>query len=175
MNWSAAVKERGDKWRVRLGKYKYVGIVILVGICLLLLPEMGHSENTQSAPALGALEEFCLEEVERKLSSTLSEIEGAGQVSVMLTLKAGPRQILAQDGKRATKDGDSDLTTTTVVLSKGSGQQDTVLLQQLSPQYQGALVVCPGGGDPAVKLKLVEAVSALTGLGADKISICKGK
>ena len=37
-----------------------------------------------------------------------------------------------------------------------------------------ALVVCPGGNDPAVKLQISEAVAALTGLGADKISICKG-
>ena len=145
-----------------------------MGTCLLLLPEMGSGEDAQSVPTFGAMEEFSLEEVEQKLSDTLSQIDGAGRVSVMLTLKAGPRQILAQDGQKKEEDGGSDLTTTTVVISKGSGQQETVLLQQISPQYQGALVVCPGGENPTVKLQLVEAVSALTGLGADKISICKG-
>ena len=61
-----------------------------------------------------------------------------------------------------------------MVVSKGSGNEETVALQELAPQYQGALVVCPGGNDPAVKLQISEAVAALTGLGADKISICKG-
>ena len=42
------------------------------------------------------------------------------------------------------------------------------------PEKGVALVVCPGGNDPAVKLQISEAVAALTGLGADKISICKG-
>ena len=49
-----------------------------------------------------------------------------------------------------------------------------VPLYTLTPQFQGALVVCPGGGDPAVQLRLLEAVSALTGLGSDRISICEG-
>ena len=40
---------------------------------------------------------------------------------------------------------------------------------------QGALVVAQGSDDPRVKLALSEGVSALTGLGADQISICKGK
>ena len=42
------------------------------------------------------------------------------------------------------------------------------------PEKGVALVVCPGGNDPAVKLQISEAVAALTGLGAEKISICKG-
>ncbi len=37
-----------------------------------------------------------------------------------------------------------------------------------------ALIVCPGGGDARVRLRLIEAVSALTGLGADRISVCAG-
>ena len=55
------------------------------------------------------------------------------------------------------------------------GTEETVTLQQISPQYQGALVVCSGGGNPSVRLQVVEAVSALTGLGADHISVCEGK
>ena len=42
-------------------------------------------------------------------------------------------------------------------------------------ETSGAVVVCEGGGDASVRLKLMEAVSALTGLGTDKIAICKGK
>ena len=49
-----------------------------------------------------------------------------------------------------------------------------VSLQTVAPQFRGALVVCPGGGDAQIRLKLIEAVSALTGLGADRISVCQG-
>ena len=63
----------------------------------------------------------------------------------------------------------------TVIISSGAGMQETVLVQQIYPKFQGALVVAAGGDDPVVQLKLTEAVTALTGLGADKISVCKGK
>ena len=62
-----------------------------------------------------------------------------------------------------------------MVVSRGSGGQEAVAVQEVSPEYQGALLVCPGGGDPTVRLQLTQAVAALTGLGADKISISEGK
>ena len=58
---------------------------------------------------------------------------------------------------------------------RGSGSQETVTVQEIYPRYQGALLVCAGGDDPTVRLQLTEAMSALTGLGADKISISQGK
>lgn len=155
-------------------KYKYVLLVIAAGIVLLLLP-LGREEN----PASGGTESqnengeetFRVEEMERRLEEALSRVDGAGEVTVVLTVKSGARQILAQDSSRSGEES----STSTVVVSTGSGTEDAVVLQQVYPKYQGALVVCPGGGDPAVCLKLVDAVSALTGLGADKISICKSK
>lgn len=155
-------------------KYKYVLLVIAAGIVLLLLP-LGGEENpasggTESQNGNGE-ETFRVEEMERRLEEALSRVDGAGEVTVVLTVKSGTRQILAQDSSRSGEES----STSTVVVSTGSGTEDAVVLQQVYPQYQGALVVCPGGGDPAVCLKLVDAVSALTGLGADKISICKSK
>ena len=44
---------------------------------------------------------------------------------------------------------------------------------QQYPAFLGALVVSNGGGDPQVKLDLLQAVKALTGLGSDQISICE--
>ena len=160
-----------------LEKYKFVLLVLLAGILLLLLPTFeggygtGGSGRTDPPSELA----FDLEGLEKKLSDTLSEVEGAGEVSVVLTVKASTRQVLAQDITSSQKEGAVDEGRTTVVVSKGSGREEAVPLQQIYPQFQGALVVCPGGSDPEVRLKLVEAVSALTGLGSDKISICKGK
>ena len=114
-------------------------------------------------------------ELERKLEQALAQIDGVGEVRVVLTLQSGPRRILAQDSQSTVDEGRTEAEVTDVVISAGSGVEGTVTLQQLSPQFQGALVVCSGGGEPTVQLRLVEAVSALTGLGADKISVCKGK
>ncbi len=157
--------------RVSWQRYRLVWLVILMGMVLLILPTGGEKEDqpkqetTQSA--------FDLEETEIRLSQALSKIRGAGEVTVVLTVANGPRQILAQDMDRKGEEGEEK--TETVVLSRGSGSQETVTVQEVYPRYQGALLVCAGGDDPTVRLQLTQAVSALTGLGADKISISKGK
>lgn len=156
--------------RASLHKYRLVWLVILVGLFLLLLPtDGGEGEEAAAEPAQGT---FDLEKTEARLAQALSQIKGAGEVTVMLTVANGPRQVLAQDVDRNSQQGEES--TQTVILSRGSSQE-TVTVQEIYPRYQGALVVCPGGDDPEVRLQITEALSALTGLGADKISISEGK
>ncbi len=158
-----------------LQKYKYVLLVALVGIILLLWPSGGGGETVSAPPAAAVTDQFQTATLERRLEEALSRIEGAGEVSVVLTLKETPRQVVAQDGSATEGNGQTSRELVTVLASSGSGVQQPVLLQQLSPAYQGALVVTQGGNDPNVRLAISGAVSALTGLGADKISICQGK
>lgn len=166
---------KGKKVWSALGRYKYVLLVMLVGVLLLLLPDSNKTVQSNEPAVTGVEEDFSVEALEEKLEKTLSEIDGAGQVQVMLTVQSGMKRVLAQDGSLEQDGSSVQRETQTVVISAGSGVQETVLVQQIYPQFQGALVVADGGGDPAVRLKLTEAVAALTGLGADKISICKGK
>ena len=158
------------RWKEALGKYKYVLLVIGLGVVLMALPTTGQRDKGQEgaqAPAEG----FDLEAFEEKMERALSQVEGAGEVRVVLTQGSNGRQRLAQDQERDREGGGSS---TTVTVGRGSGQQEVVPLQTLAPEFRGALVVCPGGGNPRIQLRLLEAVSALTGLGTDRISICKG-
>ena len=41
------------------------------------------------------------------------------------------------------------------------------------PRFQGALIVCEGADSAAVRLRLLEAVSAVTGLSTDRITVVK--
>ncbi|SBW03507.1 putative stage III sporulation protein AG [uncultured Eubacteriales bacterium] len=171
MKGNLDLKGWGEKLVGLFSQYKYVFLVILVGVILLLLPSFGGEEEAVPTPALvGSTVEFDLAAMEEKLADAISEISGAGKAKVILTLKSGPRQVVAVDESASADENSS----TTVVVSKGSGTQDAVVLQQVYPQYQGALIICPGGGEAAVKLKITEAVAAVTGLGAARISVCKG-
>lgn len=165
-------EEMGRRWWEALKRYKYVFLVAAVGAALLLWPagETGQAPETLEEPDL-----FQTAQLERKLERALSQVEGAGEVTVVLTLDAGPRQVIAQDGSSVQEGERTSRETTSVLLSKGDRSQEAVRLQQLAPGYRGALVVAQGSDDPRVRLALSEAVSALTGLGADQISICKGK
>ena len=158
-------------WKGALRKYQAVLLVIAAGIFLLLLPTGGGEAAQEQAAVAPSESAFDLEAFEGRLESTLSQIQGAGEVHVVLTLDSTGRRVLAQDVEREADGGGSS---TVVTVGGGSGGQEVVALQTVAPQFRGALVVCPGGGDPQTKLKLLEAVSALTGLSSHRISICAG-
>lgn len=170
MNGREALAKLAGKIKGPMEKYRLVWLVILAGLILLMLPMGEEEEPVQETPT--ATTQFDLAALENRLEEALSRIDGAGEVTVVLTIQNGPRQVLAQDVDRRTGEGEN---TETVILSRGSSAQETVAVQELYPSYQGALLICEGGDDPDVRLKLTEATSALTGLGADKISISKGK
>lgn len=169
MEW---LKKYTGKEAGQLAPYRCCLLVILVGVLLLLLP----SGETVNEPAPNTGEEmqelYDLDAFEEKLEQTLSRINGAGNVRVVLSLDCGSRKILAQDQER---DGDGGGSSSTVTLGRGTGGQSVVPLQTMAPDFRGALIVCEGGNDAGVRLELARAVSALTGLGADCISICAGK
>ena len=163
--------EAAQRWKGALEKYGYVLLVMAAGAVLLLLPSGGRDSPGEEVPAREEGVSFDLGAFEKKLAQTLSQIEGAGETRVVLTLDGGSRQVVARNQDR---DGEGGGSNTVVTVGKGSGQQEVVPLQTVAPEFRGALVVCPGGGNAPVRLKLIEAVSALTGLGSDRISVCAG-
>ena len=62
-----------------------------------------------------------------------------------------------------------------MILSRGSSSQEAVVSQVVGPKFRGAVVVCGGGDDPAVRLAIVQAVCSVTGLGADQVTVLKMK
>ena len=160
-----------ERWKGALKRYQYVLLVMAAGVLLMMLPmgPSGGSEEAQGPPEGEG--PFDLELFEEKLSQVLSDIQGAGKTRVVLTLKSGSRQVLAQDTQSR---GEGERSVSTVTLGRGSGSQEVVPLQTVAPQFRGALVVCAGGDDPGVRLQVIRAVSALTGLGSDCITVCQG-
>lgn len=156
-------------------RYRYALLVLALGVLLLLLPTGGYGssggEATQSAE-LSA--DQWLGQVQQELADTLSRIEGAGKVTLMLSVETGMRNELARDTEQTLREGEQSLSSETVILSKGSGQEEVVVIRSGYPVFRGAVVVCEGGDSPSVRLAVTQAVTALTGLSSDKISVIKG-
>ena len=168
-------KGRGKSLGQALKRYQMVLLVLVVGLVFLAMPS-GSKQDLPEPSDTAADGSFDLEALEEKYSKALSEIDGAGSVTVVLTVGTGSQQILAEDGRYSHGDNRLEEESATVILSRGSGLQETVTIQEVYPQFQGALVISDGGEHPDVRLKLMEATAALTGLGTDKISICsRGK
>ena len=155
-----------------LKKYKFVVLILLVGLVLMLLPTSGGKTEGEKDEHS---EEYSLSRTEQRLEALLRNMQGVGQVNVMLTLKSGSTLELAKDSSTSVRDNETRRESDIVTVSQGSGNEEVVVTQERYPIYQGAVVVCEGGGNSAVRLSVIEAVSVLTGLGSDKITVVQWK
>ena len=164
MDW-LALKDKMQQW---IGKYRYVLIVLLVGVVLMLLPSRQEKATQTQTPTESVVKK---QDVQEELALILKEIDGVGDVRVMLTIAAGEETIYQVN----TETTDNSCRIDTVIVTD-TDRKEQGLIQKLNPpKYLGAIVVCKGAGNAAVKLAVVEAVSRVTGLGADQISVLKMK
>ena len=156
------------------GKYKYILLVIAVGFLLLTFPagEKSGKEEKRS-------ESFNLQAFEKQVEKTLSVCVGVGRCKVMLSVSSGPESVFAKEARESRREDEgareSDIDTKPSIISGGSGGETPVLIKEMYPEFQGAVVICDGAGSAALRGKVVEAVSVLTGLRSDRISVIKMK
>lgn len=151
-------------------KYKYVALIVALGIVLMLLPAGGSDNKSDEGTETSAQTEL---EADVKLADVLSAIQGVGEVKVQLSVAAGEEKIYQID--EDISDNSGNVRRSTVVISDASRDQQGLVKQVIPPSYLGAVVVCDGGDDPVVRLAVVDAVSKLTGLTTDRISVVKMK
>lgn len=157
----------------RIGKYKYALIVLLAGVFLMLLPSR-QERTTAAEPSAGAPASE-VSEMQDALAKLLSKIDGAGRVEVLLSLEYGAESYYQSDEKISAS-GDTESREQMIVLYQPDSTQRLPAVRKTRyPVYRGAVVVCEGAGSPSVELAIVQAVSRLTGLGSDKISVIKMK
>lgn len=168
---------KNAKWNtygMKLKKYRYPALILALGLLLLLLP-VGDSKNRAEAETL-TLEtgggDFNLTVFTEEAETLLSEIQGAGEVRLLLTLETdGQREYLA-DMSRSQSDTTRQSQMETVLVG-GTGGEEPVVLERSYPTFRGAVVLSRGADSPAVTLCIKEALSSLTGLGMDRISVLK--
>lgn len=153
-----------------VSKYKFVLLILCVGILLMTFPNPEKKEISAAAQP----EPIAENDLSNELEEILAQIQGVGKVRVMLTESSGSETIYQMDEDRTQSDGSESIRLETVLVS--SGNDDQGLVKTVTPPvYLGAIIVCQGGGDPAVRLAVVQAVSSVTGIGADRISVLKMK
>ena len=167
--WLEGVRKLWDR-------YKYAALILLIGAGLLLWPGgSGHTAQTGQSEAPPAY--TAAETLRKDLEEILGQIQGVGTVRVLLTVDTDGERQLAQNtelrysGSAAAPEDYSR--TSEPVLLDGGDREETVVTRTAYPTYRGALVVCQGGDRADVKLAVTEAVSALTGLSSDRVTVAK--
>lgn len=152
-----------------LKQYKKYGCVLLAALTGILLMTLPEEKKQEQLPVPVSAENP--DDLESSLSVILSQVDGAGEVQVLLTEKEG-EQILFQCDEVRTQE---DIRRDTVLISGSDRTEDGLVRQRVPPVYRGAVVLCRGADNAQVRLALAEAVKSVTGLSLDCITILKMK
>jgi len=119
----------------------------------------------------------------QNLEEILSQIAGAGQVRVMLTIGT-PYAHFAQNSQQNTsltteEDAEGGVrnvesinaTTTYVMVRQSDGSEAPLALAHIAPSIEGVIIVAEGGGDVAVRDALTRAAQALLGTPSHRVQV----
>lgn len=161
-----------DKLKGFLEKHKglfYPALVLVIGLFFLLLP--GESEPETVVTETGD-EVFSLSSFTREAQELLSGIDGVGKLKLQLSLENDGSSTYLYDIQEASDDASESIHRETVLVEQ-DGNEKPITLERVYPTFRGAVVVCQGADSARVTLAVKEALSSLTGLGMDKITVLK--
>jgi len=164
----------GKAITARMDKGKYVLLILLLGVILMVLPT-GRKSETVNMKEETPIADISVSALEKQLEALLSQIEGAGETKVMLTLHKGTAYEYQADTVVRKETDSREEETQTVFASGSNGTDAPVLIGVTYPVFQGAVVVCRGADRPSVQLAVIDAVSSLTGLRSEHIAVIKMK
>lgn len=117
--------------------------------------------------------------LEQRLESILSSINGVGEVEVLITYSqtSSINPVYNEDYDESiteeedTSGGKRTISTSSNKKEVVSSNNEIITQSITNPQIQGAVVIAKGAGDVNVKSNIIQAVEAATGLSTYKIQV----
>lgn len=170
---------------VKLFSGKNLKIIVLVIICIIgimLFLKMTSTKSTSSKSTTVSSSSYKTtleysEILENKLENLLSQIKGAGNVKVMISLEGSPELVYAMDSNEKVSNNQNGSTTTSAsspILIENKGSSSPLILTEKLPKVKGVIVVSTGASDISIKLDILNSVSTLLDISIDKINVLKG-
>ena len=124
------------------------------------------------------------ENPEMRLKKLLSGVKGVGKAEVMITYAdAGEKQVLKDTKKTSESLNEADAAGGSRVNVSSQQEETTVYEKDAAPfvtkeytaKVAGVVIVCEGGGNAEVAMKIVSATEALFGVAAHRIVVLEMK
>lgn len=156
-------------------KIKIITIIGLVGILLIFFSDtFSGNKSTQDDTAKDYNYAEYTKNLEIELEELISSIDGVGACKVMITLENTAESVYATDTETKNDEKSVNEKDEYVIYDSDKGEAP-VLIKEYFPRVQGVTVVCGGGDSIAVKEKIIESVTSLFNIPANRVSVSKIK
>ena len=125
---------------------------------------------------------------EKELAESLSNIEGAGKVQVLITLKESEGKVVEKDGKEQRTDTgeqdaaggtrnvtDSMIEKSTIYTTDSRGENVPYVIKTTAPVVSGVVVITQGADNLMVRENIIDAIQVLFDMDTNNIRVVKMK
>lgn len=167
-------------------------IVVLVGVLILIAgstigslssnKSTQNAKNTTTATAVSTTQNYETE-LQNQLQNTLEQIDGVGNVDVMINFESGEEKVPALNSTSTTsttqeKDTSGGVRNTTsenngdtVVVTNAGSNTEPLILKTYKPKITGICIVAQGAENSEIKLRITEAVVDLFNIPNNKVNV----
>ena len=195
MEWLKAFYENNilkKKNIVNLTVILIIGIIIIIAAGSFTNNDHEKVEQPNGAAPLKvssdkveiAIDSDFSRQMEERLQQILSQIDGVGKVSAMITLSSGTESIPAFDtktGETITEEKDTqggnrrvsqeDEDKKIIVLGEQGGKQQPLIVKELKPKVKGVIIVAEGAADANVRAQIHDAVKTVLDVPSHKVQV----
>lgn len=176
------------------GNKKLVNVIVLIIVGIIALIGMGSCGNDGGNATLPTLDDarlsnFDINEyrrmLERDISEALSQMYGAGEVRITISLENSGERVLATDrqaNEERNREGEDGagrdihrITLDDRIVLHGRNEQIPIVLSESAPRVAGALIVAEGASDERIRRELHIAARAVLGAPAHRIQVVAGE
>ncbi len=145
-----------------------ISILLVMILCIFLF---GYGEkDSKNVVNTDPISSY-VNTLETKLSNVLSNVSGAGKVSVIISIESGMETVLAmQTTTKESASGQTETQTSPIIING-----KTVVIKELYPKVKGVLIVAEGAKNIGVMTKLQQATMSLLDIEINQIEILSMK
>lgn len=148
----------------KLKEKSSIVIILIVGVAGIALYLLGSESDAKEISADFAERdmEAYIENLESRVESLISKISGVSSVEVMLQVDGSEENVYARNGSEGGWQ---------YVMIDGENGDGGLLVKRVEPKIRGAAVVCRGGDDSIVQVKIVNLLCALFNLQSNHVYV----
>ena len=171
----------------KIKSIKHIEIIIgVIAVALMIIifagvggKSVSSEENDVKESVSEEQQSVSVSELEGKLAAVLSDIEGVGKSSVLITTKSSGEKITANTvttNTSTSQSGSGNVTSTTSstespIIVNNSGKSEPYVVKELMPEILGVIVVAEGPDNAVTRLAIMRAVQAVLQVSASCVEI----